>query len=119
MVPIRKPGLSNILLVSLGFILSPLSWWNDAVVNLPLTYLLALPFSLIDERFFLVAFILGYWLSNLLGFLMLYWGGEGFIYRSRATISVKHSVVVSVVYSFIVIFLVLVGWLAPPTKYLQ
>lgn len=114
-----KHRLIDIILVTTGFILSPLSWWNDLLVNVPLAYLFSVPFSLIDERLFIPAFILGYWLTNLLGFLMLHWGGEGLIYRRRPTISVKRSLIISVVYSIIVIILVLLGWLAPPTEYLQ
>jgi hypothetical protein len=111
--------LIDIMLVTTGFILSPLSWWNDLVVNLPLAYLFSLPFSLFNEHLFLPAFILGYWLTNLLGFLMLHWGGEGLIYRRRPTISVQRSLLVSVVYSVIMIILVVTGGIAPPTEYLQ
>ena len=111
--------LIDIILVTTGFILSPLSWWNDLVINVPLAYLFSLPFSLINEQLFLPAFILGYWLTNLLGFLMLHWGGEGLTYRRRPTISVKRSLLVSVLYSVIMIILVVAGWIAPPTEYLQ
>jgi Sec-independent protein secretion pathway component TatC len=111
--------LIDIVLATIGFILSPLSWWNDLVVNVPLAYLFSLPFSLINEHLFLPAFILGYWLTNLLGFLMLHWGGEGLFYRRRPTISLKRSLLVSVVYSVIMIILVFAGWFAPPTEYLR
>jgi len=52
---------------ALGFILSPLSWWNDLVVNVPLAYILSYPFTILDQSFFLSAFILAYWFTNLLG----------------------------------------------------
>lgn len=111
--------LGDVLLVSIGLILSPLTWWNDLVVNVPLAYVFSLPFSLVSEKFFLFGFILGYWLSNLLGFLMLHWGGEGLISKKRKTISIKHSLYISVVYSFLIIALVLLDWISPPTEYLQ
>ena len=111
--------LIDIILVTTGFILSPLSWWNDLVVNVPLAYLFSLPFSLINEHLFLPAFILGYWLTNLLGFLMLHRGGEGLIYRRRLSISVQRSLLVSVLYSVIMIIFVFVGWIALPTEYLR
>jgi hypothetical protein len=114
-----KGRLGNFLLVGVGFILSPLSWWNDLVVNVPLAYAFSIPFSFISEQLFLPSFILGYWLTNLLGFLMLHWGGEGLAYSKRPTISVKHSLIVSAVYSIIVILLVMLGWLEPPTHYLS
>ena len=114
-----KRRLIDIVLVTVGFILSPLSWWNDAVVNLPLAYLFSLPFSLIDERLFLPALLTGYWLSNLAGFLLLHWGGKGLVYQNRPTISIRHSLVVSLLYSLIMLILVLTGWLVPPTEFLQ
>jgi hypothetical protein len=111
--------LIDIMLATTGFILSPLSWWNDLVVNVPLAYLFSFPFSLMNEHLFLPAFILGYWLTNLLGFLLLHWGGEGLIYRGRPTISVRRSLLVSMLYSVIMIIFVVAGWVAPPTEYLQ
>lgn len=115
----KKRRLLNIMLVTTGFILSPLTWWNDLVVNIPLAYLFSLPFSIFDETLFLPSFVFGYWLTNLLGFLLMHWGGEGLLYKERSTISVKHSLYISLIYSIIVIILVLLGWLAPPTEYLQ
>ena len=55
-----------------GFMLSPLSWWNDAFVNLPLAYLFALPFSLIHDGLFVPALIVGYWLTNVAGLVLLH-----------------------------------------------
>ena len=115
----KKRRLLNIILVTTGFILSPLTWWNDLVVNIPLAYFFSLPFSILDEWLFLPSFIFGYWLTNLLGFLLMHLGGEGLIYNERSTISVKRSLYISLLYSIIVITLVLLGWLAPPTEYLQ
>ena len=114
-----KHRLIHTVLITVGFILSPLSWWNDLVVNVPLGYIFALPFSFINEQLFLPAFILGYWLTNLLGFLLLHWGSEGLIYQRRPTISIKRSLIISVIYSVIVILMILFGWIAPPTEYLD
>ena len=89
------------------------------IVNVPLAYLFSLPFSLINEQLFLPSFILGYWLTNLLGFLLLHYGGEGLVHQRRPTISIKRSIIISVIYSVIMVILVLLGWLAPPTEYLH
>ena len=115
----KKRRLLDIFLVTTGFILSPLTWWNDLVVNIPLAYVFSLPFSLLDENLFLPSFVLGYWLTNLLGFLLMHWGGEHLIYQNRSRIGIKRSLLISLLYSIIVICLVLLGWLAPPTEYLQ
>jgi hypothetical protein len=113
-----KSRLGNLILVSVGFVLSPLSWWNDLVVNVPLAYVFSIPFSFVSEQLFLPSFILGYWLTNLLGFLMLHWGGEGLAHPKRPTISVRRSLLASLVYSLIMILFVMLGWLEPPTGYL-
>jgi len=116
---VKKQRLLDIFLVTTGFILSPLTWWNDLVVNIPLAYLFSVPFSFLDESLFLPSFVLGYWLTNLLGFLLMHWGGENLLYQKRPTIGVRRSLLISLLYSMIVIGMVLLGWLAPPTEYLQ
>ena len=111
--------LGDYLLVTGGFILSPLSWWNDAVINVPLAYLFSLPFTLVAKTLFLPSFLLGYWLSNLLGLLMMHWGSEGLLNRKRPTISIRRSMIVSVLYSIVMIIFVLLGWIPPPSVFLQ
>lgn len=44
-----KKTFFNISLVSIGLILSPLTWWNDLVINAPLAYLISAPFSMLDD----------------------------------------------------------------------
>jgi len=114
-----KRRLKDVVLVTTGFILSPLSWWNDMVINVPLAYVFSFPFSLIDPQLFLPSFILGYWLSNLLGFLMLHWGGESLIHHNHKTISIKRSLIISIIYSIIVIIMVLLDWISPPIEMLE
>jgi hypothetical protein len=61
-------------LVFVGYLLSPLCWWNDLVINLPLAlgfgYLLSRPYP--DALVPLTG--LGYWLSNVIGFVMMQQG---------------------------------------------
>ena len=103
------------LLLTVGFILSPLSWWNDAVINVPLAYLFSLPFSFFSEAMFLPSFLIGYWLSNLLGFLMMHWGGENLLHGKHASISMKHSLFISLLYSKVINMFVLLGWIPQPS----
>ena len=65
------------VLAVLGFMLSPLSWWNDAFVNLPL----AVAFGWLcsfwvgagqRNTVFNVAVVVGYWLTNVLGFVLMH-----------------------------------------------
>ena len=111
-----RQTLLNAALLSTGFILSPLSWWNDMLVNVPLAYVFSWPFTVIDEHWFLPAFILGYWLSNVLGLLMLHWGGRRMIHRQQPAFSLKKSFMIAFVYSALVIVLVLANWLPAPTE---
>ncbi len=42
------------------------------LVNVPLAYLFSWPFSAMHEQLFVPSFIIGYWLTNLLGLVMLH-----------------------------------------------
>jgi hypothetical protein len=67
----RGRRLRGGIVAFVGWLLSPLSWWNDAFVNLPLAWLLASAVSLISHRLFLPAMVAGYWLTNIAGILMM------------------------------------------------
>ena len=60
----------------IGFLLSPLSWWNDAFINFPL----AISFGWLIARFHRPAFepavVVGYWLTNVLGFILMHKGAQ-------------------------------------------
>ena len=114
-----KNHIINVLLVATGFILSPLSWWNDLVINVPLAYIFSVPFSLLNEKLFLPAFIVGYWLTNLIGFILLYWGGEGLVKKRYKKLNLRQSLYISMLYSFIIIVLVYLGWISSPAVYLE
>lgn len=66
-----KTGFWNYLIGAIGYILSPLSWWNDAFVNLPIAYLLASFLSLLNRSLFTPGIVIGYWLTNLLGIALM------------------------------------------------
>src|SRR5262245_28764890 len=64
------------LLAIIGFMLSPLSWWNDLFVNVPLAVGFGWLIGLIHEPAFRPAVIVGYWLTNVLGFVLLHKGAR-------------------------------------------
>jgi hypothetical protein len=66
------------VLVAVGYVLSPLSWWNDALVNLPLAWLIASAVTRLLPGSFEAAILVAYWLTNLAGFLLMYLGGKKF-----------------------------------------
>ena len=114
-----KRRLFDSLLATVGYILSPLSWWNDMVVNVPLSYAFSYPFTLIDKKLFLPAFILGYWLSNLLGFLMLHRGATGLLGKNKSSMSLRQSIMIALAYTLVIVLLVWLGWIPVPTDLLQ
>ena len=56
----------------IGFMLSPLSWWNDLFVNVPLAIAFAWVISLFYKPAFEVACVVGYWLTNVLGLVLMH-----------------------------------------------
>ncbi|MBD2654255.1 hypothetical protein H6G45_12340 [Synechocystis sp. FACHB-383] len=68
--------LGGLLLLLVGFLLSPLCWWNDLVINLPLAYAFGYVCDLFVNGSLLPGAIAGYWLSNLGGILLMQVGGN-------------------------------------------
>lgn len=76
-----KKTIAGSILAFIGFILSPLTWWNDLFVNLPLAFGFAYIIGLVIAAFmpvtvllFLGLMAIGYFLSNMLGFLLMHKG---------------------------------------------
>lgn len=105
------------LVAGFGWLLSPLSWWNDLFVNVPLAYLFSAPFSLLDERLYVPAFALGYWLTNVLGFVLLHKGLVGMVSRRKA--SLRRDLLVATMYTFAVAMAAGLGWLPSPASLLE
>ncbi len=61
-------------LLGIGYMLSPLSWWNDLFFNLPIALLFGYLVSWMNPDWFLPFTIIGYWLSNVLGIVMMQMG---------------------------------------------
>lgn len=110
-------------LVILGFLLSPLSWWNDIFINIPLAYAFGFLFSLFSQNLFLPMTIVGYWLTNVLGFILLHRGIKNFVSpltgEKEKMGNLKKDFVVSMIYTFLVILLIYLGWLKPPLEYFK
>ncbi|HEY9834179.1 MAG TPA: hypothetical protein V6D26_26750 [Stenomitos sp.] len=58
-------------LLILGFLLSPLSFWNDLFFNLPIAYGFGYICSWFNPNLLLPCAIAGYWISNILGILLM------------------------------------------------
>ena len=64
-------------LAVLGYILSPLSWWNDLWVNIPIAYAAASLAQFLHPQLFLPVFVGAYWFTNLLGLILMHLGIRG------------------------------------------
>lgn len=111
----RRTGAA--IVAGLGWLLSPLSWWNDLVVNVPLAYLFSVPFSLIDDRLYVPAFALGYWLTNVLGFVLLHKGVTGMLSKRKA--SLRHDLLIATAYTIVIVVVASLGWIPSPTTLLE
>jgi uncharacterized membrane protein len=104
----------------IGFMLSPLSWWNDAFINLPI----ALGFGWIVARVYEPAFgaavVVGYWLTNVLGLVLLHKGVQKTLrdydkpYTRRELLK---DLAVSLAYTLLIVVLVAFGILRPLENY--
>jgi hypothetical protein len=57
-----------------GYMLSPLSWWNDVFFNLPIAWGFAWLVNWLIPGHFGLLLVLGYWLSNVAGMVMMQMG---------------------------------------------
>jgi len=102
----------------IGYLLSPLSWWNDLFINIPLAYLFSFPFSLISKSFFLPTFVLGYFLTNLLGFILMDRSIKNFK-GSKKKSNLKRDILIAIGYTILIVLLVLFEAIKAPTEYLS
>ena len=104
----------DVMLAVAGYILSPLSWWNDLVVNIPLAYVMSWPFSQLDEHLFLPAFVVSYWLTNISGLWLLYYAARDLQHKPVTRKTLRNSMLASVVYTLLIVVLVYTGWVESP-----
>ncbi len=107
-------------LAVVGFMLSPLSWWNDAFVNLPLALAFAWLVSLFYPRAFTVCVVLGYWLTNVLGFVLMHKGAQRMLSQKDKKYSWRallRDVGISLVYTGLILGLIELGVLKPIQHY--
>jgi hypothetical protein len=105
------------VIAAIGFVLSPLSWWNDLVVNVPLAYLFAWSLSTWDERLYVPAFVLGSLLTNIAGLVLLHKGIAGAVVDRKT--SLKWDLVMATGYSALIALVAWLGWLPSPTTLLR
>jgi len=114
--------MTGSILTLVGFMLSPLSWWNDAFVNLPLALAFAWIISLFYRPAFEISLVMGYWLTNVAGLVLMHKGAQSLaaktpnIYSRRELIK---DVVISLVYTALILLLLKFGVLKPIKEYIS
>lgn len=114
----RKVGGS--LLAVIGYMLSPLSWWNDLFVNVPLALGFAWVVSLFWKPAFAVACVLGYWATNVAGFILMHKGAEQALSKTPRGYSrraLARDIGISLLYTAVIVGLVKFKVLKPLGSY--
>ena len=115
-----KRKVSGGVLGFIGFMLSPLSWWNDLFVNLPLALAFAWVVSFFYRPAFEVCVIIGYWLSNVLGFVLMHKGAQRMISKEERKYSRRdllRDIGTSLLYTALILGLLKLGVLKPLSNY--
>ena len=89
------------------------------VVNVPLAYVLSIPFAFINERMFLPVFVVGYWLTNIAGFILMHIGVAGLPNQQNRNGGIGRLLVIASIYSAIIILMVWLQWIPIPTEFIQ
>jgi len=112
--------VSGGILAVIGFMLSPLSWWNDLFVNVPLALAFAWVVSLFYKPAFEVSLIIGYWLTNVLGFVLMHKGAQRALSEKESPYSRRdllRDVGISLLYTALILGLLKLGILKPIENY--
>ncbi|ARV62841.1 hypothetical protein BZZ01_03850 [Nostocales cyanobacterium HT-58-2] len=106
--PLKK--LRGGFFLVLGYLLSPLCWWNDLLFNLPIAYGFGYLCSLFSPKLLLPGSIMGYWLSNIVGILLMQLGATDVLQNQPKERNLKKELltglVTSTVYTLVILTLV-------------
>jgi hypothetical protein len=117
-----KRKITGGILAFIGFMLSPLSWWNDLFVNVPLALVFAWLVSSVYKPAFEVSVIVGYWLTNVIGFVLMHKGAEKMMKDQDSPYSRRNlvkDVLVSLLYTALIVLLLKLGVLKPFENYFK
>jgi hypothetical protein len=97
-------------LLVLGYLLSPLCWWNDLLFNLPIAYFFGYLCSLLSPKLLFPCTILGYWLSNIIGILLIQYGSVDMFQQENKERNFKkelfNSLASSTAYTLVIVLLI-------------
>ncbi len=115
-VPPHRARWWSVVVMTAGFLLSPLTWWNDIFINLPLAIALAWPLRWLWPGLFEAGVAAAFVLTNVLGLWLMHVGARGLV-KKPATPAPHHlmrDVLLGVLYAVVVGVLVRSGLLPLP-----
>lgn len=93
-----------------GYLLSPLCWWNDLLFNLPIAYGFGYACSLLSRKLLLPCSIIGYWLSNIVGILLMQFGSKDIFQKEPQEHNLKKELITGLIsstaYTLLIILLI-------------
>ncbi|AFY83034.1 hypothetical protein Oscil6304_3466 [Oscillatoria acuminata PCC 6304] len=93
-----------------GYLLSPVCWWNDLVFNLPVAYGFGYLCNLVWPDSLMPGTIVGYWFSNIIGILMMQFGVVDILPKSSENRNLKKDLITGLIsstaYTVVIIALV-------------
>lgn len=95
--------IAGLGVAGIGFILSPLSWWNDIVVNIPLALLLASVTSKLIHVGLDLLFAIYYWMTNVVGLALMFVGGSISVGSGVDRRSIVMGILASTIYTLLVV----------------
>ncbi|MEW6117497.1 MAG: hypothetical protein AB1553_11410 [Nitrospirota bacterium] len=118
-----KRRISGSVIGIIGYLLSPLSWWNDLFLNIPLAYACAWLVSLVYKPAFLSSFVISYWITNIAGLVIMHKGIEKIVKKGNGdTHYTKRQflkdLAVSLAYTGLIMLLVKLGMIRPIGDYI-
>jgi hypothetical protein len=107
----------------IGYVLSPLSWWNDLFVNVPLAIAFGWLIGLVYKPAFEVAAVVGYWLTNVAGLVLLHKGSQTALSSEKAQPYSRRNLLkdflISLAYTGVILILVKAKLVQPVSEYFQ
>ncbi|QIR35881.1 hypothetical protein HCG51_03320 [Tolypothrix sp. PCC 7910] len=97
-------------LLVIGYLLSPLCWWNDLIFNLPIAYVFGYVCSFFSPKLLMPGVIIGYWLSNIIGILLMQAGALDMLQKQNQERNLKKELLTGLVsstaYTFLIVLLI-------------
>jgi len=89
-----------------GWLLSPLTTWNDVLINIPLAYIMARAVKTLVPLDMAVLTVIFYWVTNIAGLWMMYFAARRIAAESKIPRKGLLSIIVPmIVYSVIIILI--------------